>query len=155
MRSYKSVLRILSRSGDGLQPLMERAHYLQGLTQRLRAVVDNDLAQHITVANLRENTVIITADSPVWLARVRYLAPILLQQIQRDKELETIQKIQFKVQPLDDARQPFTPTRHASLSARSSDIISSAASGIHHPDLSAALNRLSQRGRKKPSENNG
>lgn len=145
MSSSKSVSRILATSNSGLQPLLERAHFLQALTRVLRETVDPSLAEHITLSNLREDTAIISADSPAWLTKIRYLAPILLQQLRQQPGLEGLRKVQFKVQPRSETTQAEQHPRRASLSSASAQVLASAAEGTPDPELAEALRRLSQK----------
>ncbi len=154
MSQYKPVSRLLTTSNGDLQSLLEHAHYLQALTRILREAIDPILAEHITVANIRENTAVVAADSPAWLSKIRYMAPTILAILKQQSGLADLHKIQFKVQPPID---PATPdqadyeqkTRRAALSPASSKILESAAQGIHDPDLANALRRLSRQKNKQ------
>lgn len=151
MSGFKSSSRILTAS-NSLQPLMERAHYLQALTRQLREAVDPVLAEHISLANLKSDTAIIIADSPVWLANIRYLAPDFLRLLQQQPGLEKLRKIQFKVQPANPAAQAQTEIRRASLSTDSAELLESTANDIQDKELAQALQRLATRAEKKPAE---
>lgn len=142
MSSYQPVSKILSHPG-GLQPLLERAQFLQALTQLLRESVDPVIGEHITLSNLRDDTAIITADTPAWLTNIRYLAPTLLQLLQQQAGLQKLRKIQFKVQPADGRGTSIQTPRRAKLSTQGSRSLTDAASAIEDPELSAALRRLS------------
>ena len=149
MSHYKPVSRLLTSSRGDLQSLLEQAHYLQTLTRVLREAIDPILADHITLANIRENTAIVAADSPAWLSKIRYMAPTILTILKYQPGLAGLLKIQFKVQPPSEPAIPEQETRRASLSSASSKVLESAASGIHDPDLASALLRLSQQNNKK------
>jgi hypothetical protein len=148
MPQYKPVSRLLTSSNSELQSLLEHAHYLQALTRVLREAIDPVLAEHITVANIRENTAIVTADTPAWLSKIRYMAPTILAILRQQSGLVDLCKIQFKVQPPIEPTVPNQETRRATLSSTSSKILESAASGIHDPELASALRRLSRQNNK-------
>lgn len=141
--SSKSVARILTARDGKLQSLLERALYFEALSRILREILDPALAEHITLANLRSDTAIVAADTPAWLTKIRYQAPAILQQLKRQPGLETINKVQFKVLPLDQP-QVSQSVRRASISPTSAQILESAAEGITDPDLAIALRRLSR-----------
>jgi len=135
MSQYKPVSKLLTTSRGDLQSLLEQAHYLQALTR--------------TIANIRENTAIVAADTPAWLSKIRYMAPTILAILKQQSGLTELRKIQFKVQPaVESSTQKQTDdeqnTRRAILSSASSKVLESAASGIQDPDLADALRRLSR-----------
>ena len=149
MSQYKPVSKLLTTSHGDLQSLLEQAHYLQALTRVLREAIDPVLADHITIANIRENTAIVAADTPAWLSKIRYMAPTILAILKQQSGLTELRKIQFKVQPaVESSTQKQTDdeqnTRRAILSSASSKVLESAASGIQDPDLADALRRLSR-----------
>jgi hypothetical protein len=148
MSSSKPVSRILASSNSGLQPLLERAHFLQALTRILRDSLEPSLAEHITLSNLRDDTAIISADTPAWLTKIRYLAPIILQQLKQQPGLEGLRKVQFRVQPHTETAQPTQPPRRATLSSNGAQVLASAAEGIHDPELANALRRLADKSRR-------
>ncbi len=141
--SSKPVAKILSRRGSALHPLLERAQYLQQLTQALRDSLDEHLATHVTVANLREQTIVVVTDTPAWLTQLRYQAPTILRLLKTLPGLQKLQKVQFKIQPVSFS-SPTPPSRRPNLSATSAHLLESAATGTEDPELAEALYRLSQ-----------
>jgi len=141
----KSVSRILTSSGGGLQPILERAYFLQAATRGLRQVVDPALADHITVANLRAGTVVVCADSPAWLSKLRYQAPVILRQLQGLPGLEQVRKVQFKIQPAAEAPPEVHPPRRAAASRVGAQVLASTANEMKDDELAQALQRLAQR----------
>jgi hypothetical protein len=140
----RQLLKQVLKGSGRLQPLLERAKFLEALTLRLREAIDPVMAGHICVGNLRDDTVIITADSPAWLSNIRYLAPTLLQILQQQPGLEKLRHIQFKVQPENPAAKAQVAPRRARLSTDTAHMLNEAASAIEDQDLSAALQRLSR-----------
>ncbi len=141
--SSKPIAKILSRQGSALHSLLERAQYLQQLTQALRDSLNVQLATHVTVANLREQTVVITTDTPAWLTQLRYQAPTILRLLKTLPGLQKLQKVQFKIQPTS-LSSPAPPSRRANLSTNSAHFLENAASGTEDPELAEAFYRLSQ-----------
>ncbi|NOX75702.1 MAG: DUF721 domain-containing protein [Gammaproteobacteria bacterium] len=144
----KSVSRILTTSGNGLQPMLERAYFLQALTRNLRDVVEPALAGHISITNLRDNIAVVTADSPAWLSKLRYQAPIILRQLQQLPGLEHIGKVQFKVQPVAEIPPEAHPPRRAKASDIGAQVLASTADGMANNELANALRRLAQQVKK-------
>lgn len=149
MSKYKSVSSLLSTSGSNLGSLLERAQYLQILTRTLREKIDPVFSEHISVANLRGDSAIIAADSPAWLSKIRYLAPVILQILKQEPGLNSLSNIQFKVQPPDTTMTQSQESRQINLSTSSSEVLESAAAGISDPELADALRRLSQKGQSQ------
>lgn len=149
MSKYKSVSSLLSTPDSNLGALLERAQYLQNLTRILREKIDPVFAEHISVTNLRADTAIIAADSPAWLSKIRYLAPVILQMLKQESGLERLSNIQFKVQPPGDSMTQAHESRQINLSTSTSEVLESAAAGISDPELADALRRLSQKGKSQ------
>lgn len=147
MPKYQSVSSLLTHPGNNLQLLLERAQYLQSLTRKLREQIDPVLSDHISVINLRKDSAIIATDSPAWLSKIRYLAPVILQILQEQPGLISLSNVQFKVQPSSLPEAQLQVQRHINLSASSAKALESAASGIDDPDLANTLRRISQKGK--------
>ena len=79
--------------------VINRARELRKLTTQLKNMVDAPLCEHIYVANIRGNTLIIGTDSAAWHTRVKYLAPMILEQMRQLPDMDRLQKIEFRVQP--------------------------------------------------------
>jgi hypothetical protein len=141
--STKPVASILSGRDSALNSLLERTQYLRQLTQALRDSLDAQLAEHVTVANLREQTAVITTDTPAWLTQLRYQAPTILRLLKTFPGLENLQKVQFKIQPTSNT-PPTGPSRRATLSTASAQFLQSAALSTEDDALAEALYRLSQ-----------
>ena len=99
MSKSTQIGQVLRNSTGGFAQVLERAKELRRLTIRLRNLVDAPLNQHIHVANIRDNTLVIGTDSSVWHTRIKYLAPTLLDQMKQIPGLENLKSVEFRVQP--------------------------------------------------------
>lgn len=99
MAKSVSIGQVLNNSSGGFAQVLERAKQLRKLTGQLRNMVDAPLNQHIHVANIRDNILIIGTDSAVWHTRIKYLAPAILAQMKQRKGLEKLEAVEFRVQP--------------------------------------------------------
>ena len=99
MSKTVSIGEVLNNSGGGLAQVLQRAKQLRKLSFQLKKMVDAPLNEHIHVANIRDNILIIGTDSAVWHTRIKYLAPTILEQVKQIKGLEHMQKIEFRIQP--------------------------------------------------------
>ena len=99
MSKTLTIGQLLNDSSTGLAQVLNRAKELRKLTFKLKSLVDEPLNEHIHVANIRNNILIIGTDSAVWHTRIKYLAPTILDQMKLIKGLENLQRIEFRVQP--------------------------------------------------------
>ena len=106
MSKSTPIGQVLNKSTGGLAQVIERAKELRKLSFKLQQMVDEPLNQHIYVANIRENTLVIGTDSAVWHTRIKYLAPSILEQMQQIKGLEKLKRVEFRVQPANLSTQP-------------------------------------------------
>lgn len=118
--------------------LLARARSLASLQDRIRRLLPEPLGAHCTVSNLRRGTLSLTADSPAWAARLRFLAPQLQRQLGSDR----IRTVRVRVRPAADAPRPGPPARRARLSAGAGELVERTAARIEHPALRTALRRL-------------
>jgi len=139
----KSVNRILAAQNDSLQSLLERAAVLDGVNQRLLRLLPSPLNQHICLANIREDTAVIMADSSAWLTRARYQGAEILQLLRQEPGLAQLKKLHFKIQPL--AQYPERPVSRPQLSENAAELLISTAKVIADPKLKSALHNLSRR----------
>ncbi|HEB92494.1 MAG TPA: DUF721 domain-containing protein [Gammaproteobacteria bacterium] len=145
----KSLASILAAADNGLQALFAHAHRLQTLNRILRGALGEPLGPHVSLCNIRTDTAIVTADSPVWLTQLRYQAPTVLHILQSQPGLESLRKVRFKAQPAREPAGPTSPPRRASLSPSGAETLGSAAEGIQDPELAEALRRLALNGSTK------
>ena len=75
----KSLLDITTTPGSGLERLAREARQRESLLSLVRKALDDDLRLHVTGCNLHEDgTLVVLADSPEWVARLRFEYPVLL-----------------------------------------------------------------------------
>lgn len=68
-------------AGNDLSQLVVRAREAGELASQVRGLLPEELAAHVTGAVLREETVVILADSAAWASRIRFHAPGLLERL--------------------------------------------------------------------------
>ena len=145
----KSVYEQLRHNPGALHGTLQHARYLQRLNEVLGEHLDPTLAQHCELANIRADTAVLQADSPVWAAKLRYQIPTILELLNATDFIveltpTRLTHIQLRVQPV---YQPYTgPTLSGPyLSQRSAELLQSVADTIPDPRLKQALSRLSRR----------
>ena len=139
----KSVSRILAIQNPNLQSLLERAAVIDGINQRLLRILPLPLNEHVCLANIRDDSAVIMADSGAWLTRARYLGPEILKFLRQEPGLVRLKKILFKIQPVAHYLEP--TTSRPKLSENAAELLISTAKAIDDPKLKAALHNLSRR----------
>ena len=111
----------------------------------VKRLLEEPLSGHIQFAIIRENTLILTADSPAWAAKLRYQVPELHRQIAENPAFPVIQTIRVKVAKSDTSRQleNFVPIRP--LTEATTRELSRQAESQKDPALREALLRLADR----------
>lgn len=135
-KTFRSAFAALCEdSGD----LIERAMQLAALDRRLRQSLPEALAAHVKLGNLRGDSLVFLADSPVWKARLRLCADTLLDAAQA----AGIPARNVSVKVLA-AMQPLTPEQAPppSLSPAARQTLRTAAAAIQDEALRARLLQL-------------
>ena len=75
-------------AGRSLSALAERAAATDRLARRIQALLPEDLARHVTGANVRDRRLVILVDGPAWAARLRFEAPALRRRLEVQQDLD-------------------------------------------------------------------
>lgn len=141
----RSIGNLLNDRANPSRMLLEHSLRLERLSGQVRALLPDACRPHCRVANLRGGLLSIAADSPAWAARVRFLAPRLLQNLQRQSDLP-IHRIEVSVMPVEISIA--RPTiRRPGLSHKTLALLEETAQSMDDPALRAALLRLARRRR--------
>ena len=124
--------------------LRKRAEELGRLTSLLRSELPAESDGHYHVANIRDRTVVIMTDSPVWTTRLRQLSPRILTLLQNSGRKNLLHVRVFSRPSQAVAVRPPQPAKKQPkrISPRSSRLIHQAASYIDDDKLRGALLRL-------------
>lgn len=126
--------KMLNSTSGGFADVLNRAKQLRKLTLQLQKMVDAPLSDHLFVANIRDKILIIGTDSAVWHTRVKYLAPMILDQMKQINGLEKLQQIEFRVQPTNSHLMQSQQTKNKQASEKN-----------HNGELKQALQRLKEK----------
>ncbi|MFQ5469788.1 MAG: DUF721 domain-containing protein [Gammaproteobacteria bacterium] len=142
MRTSKSVKGILSTS-EHLSKLIQFANQLEKLTRITRSCLPTPVNNHVNVANLKDNTLIIHTDSATWATQLRFHLPDLLRQLRIDHNLKSICSIRTKVVPNQIVTK--TKAEHQPLTSPSSSaLLQNFADSIDDQPLKEAIHRLAK-----------
>ncbi len=124
--------------------LITRARTLMELESLLPTLLPAPLNEHCRVLAVRDETLILATSSPVWAARLRFQAPLLVKQLS-DHQTVTLRTVLVRVRPPEKRSAP--PRRRAALrpGKTASTAIQQAAQTISDPGLKTALLRLANR----------
>ncbi|WP_455367187.1 DciA family protein [Kaarinaea lacus] len=139
-----SIGQLLTKTDSGLSRVIKRSKALRKLTSHLKSFVDAPLNEHIYVANIRDTTLVIGTDSAAWHTRVKYLAPMILEQMRQLPDMERLQKVEFRVQPFSSVSQN-TNLRNS----KTSNLNQAERDNIDKTHINQRLEKLSQKFRGK------
>ena len=128
-----------------LRQLFRQASAHQGLSSRLRDLLAEPLRSHIELVAIRDGTLILTADSSAWAAKMRYQVPDLHRQMSEISEFSNIQTIRVKVAKSSAARHPLETRKALPMSAPTAEELQRQAASLDDPALKAVLLRLANR----------
>jgi hypothetical protein len=124
--------------------LVNQARVLKTLEEFLLELLPADLNTHCRLLAIREDTLVLAADSPVWASRLRFHSPQLLKQLNHTQSVK-LRTVQIRVRP----PEPFIPDeRHKTSRQRSKNstaALQQVAQAISDPGLKSALLRLANR----------
>lgn len=131
-----------SAADSHLNALMERASALSSLEASLWPYLPPSIRAHCKLANFRDSTLYLTADSPLWAARVRHTSPQILHAArQRCKIPARALRVRVQWAP---PRPPPRATRKP-LSPAARDHLRQAATTQNDPEIAAIMRRLAER----------
>jgi hypothetical protein len=127
--------------------LLARAQALRELDGLLDRHIPAPLSHHSRVMSLRDATLVLAADSPVWAARLRFHTPRLLKQLRGNPAVK-VRTVQVRVRPAESPQATGTGLpKPRQLSASNADTLQQTARSVSDPGLRAALMRLASRRR--------
>lgn len=149
----KSVHSILSGRHSTMRALAEGSARLEGLSAEVDKFLPAPLNRHCRVANLANGILVIHADAPIWLSRLRLHGPQLLTHLRRQGDRWQIREIRPRIMPSNHpGSRPQAERPSPRLSATAAAHLLTAASGLPASELREALLRLARRG-ANPSDN--
>ena len=125
----------------GVAPLVSHARRLMGMTQQLATVLPERLVPYCRVANVRDTTLVLQADSPAWAALLRCHGPAILEHLQRNGWPE-LHETKFIVEKPETGPAPTLPP--ATMSCATVELLRKTASSCTDEALRAAWERLAR-----------
>ncbi len=118
--------------------LVERAMQLHALDRQLRQSLPEPLASHVKLGNLRDDRLVFLVDAPVWNARLRLYADILLDAARAaGLRASSITVKVATMQPVPPDAAPLSP-----LSPSARETLRAAAAATQDEELKSRLLQL-------------
>lgn len=118
--------------------LVERAMQLHALDRQLRQSLPEPLASHVKLGNLRDDRLVFLVDAPVWSARLRLYADILLDAARAaGLRASSITVKVATMQPVPPDAAPLSP-----LSPSARETLRAAAAATQDEELKSRLLQL-------------
>lgn len=127
-----------------LQSLINKAHYLNQLTQLVQNYLNEDIAPHCQVANYEAGKLKLIVDSSAWASRLRFNLPHLKKTLSAIQPFTHLKTIEYSVQPQYESIRELTPN-HIPISPANQALLASAAEAIADDKLKQALLNLANR----------
>jgi len=142
-----------------------QAKKLSRYTQLLQQILPIECRNHVEVANIRNQNLMLITDSPVWTTRLRQLSPQILQFLRENStntdtsnnKTQIIHHIQISTRyKANNANQATAHQRQASyekkrpqphISKKSAELLSQSANSIDHQPLKTALLKVARHGK--------
>ncbi len=125
-------------------------------TKLLRNILPVECHNHVEVANIRDQNLMLITDSPVWTTRLRQLSPQILQSIRSNtpESEQIIHHIQISTRyhSSNDSKQQTLnkKNRHKlQISEKTAMVLSQSADSIDHPQLKSALLKIASHANRK------
>jgi hypothetical protein len=130
--------------GSQYSRLVNRARALVGLNALVQELLPETLKAHCRVLSVRDETLVLAADSPVWAARLKFHSSQLVKQLNRQQTVK-LRTVRIRVRPPE--KQLVTERRNTplKLGINSATALRQAADSVSDPDLKSALLRLANR----------
>mgnify|MGYP003572488179 FL=1 len=138
----KSVSKLLTASTVGVDRLIARVDALNQLSETLRDYLGLPLGEHVYVANVRQDILVIASSSSAWLAKARFQAPAILRYMRQEAGLTQVKRLKFSVIA---SQHPLPTNSNRRIANHPGDkVLEQCATGISDPKLKSALKRLAR-----------
>lgn len=129
---------------------VKQARILDGFVPFIRSVLPPEFHDHVKLANIRNNSLILVSDSPVWTTRLRQLSSHILQALKDNSsnlpKTQMIHHIQIQTRYQASGSPPAGhAARHKpGLTRNTAERLNQSAASIDDPELKQALTRLAK-----------
>jgi len=140
LKKPKSVKQILGSQTSGLKELLHYCQQLSALNIQLSNLLPPPLSLHCTAVGVKQQTLILVTDSPVWATRLRLQSLDLIKAL---KEFQ-LKSVIVNIQPRQKTPE-FPPRARPKMSSDTSNLLNNIAETTGDLKLKQALQRLARR----------
>jgi hypothetical protein len=130
--------------GSQYSRLVSQARALLGLDGLVQELLPDALKTHCRVLSVRDETLVLAADSPVWAARLKFHSSQLVKQLNRQQTVK-LRTVRIRVRPPEKQLETERRNTPLKLGINSATALRQAADSVSDPDLKSALLRLANR----------
>lgn len=130
--------------GSQYSRLVSQARALLGLDGLIQELLPDALKTHCRVLSVRDETLVLAADSPVWAARLKFHSSQLVKQLNRQQTVK-LRTVRIRVRPPEKQLETERRNTPLKLGINSATALRQAADSVSDPDLKSALLRLANR----------
>lgn len=127
-----------------LRQLFRQAGAHRQLDRQLKDLLEEPLRSHVRVGVMRENSLVLVADSPAWAAKLRYQVPSLHSRIASHSAFPDIQTIRVKTAHSGTPPQRGADPPQRPLSKAAAEDVRNQARDLEDPVLREAVLRLAR-----------
>jgi hypothetical protein len=130
--------------GSQYSRLVSQARNLMALETLLQELLPEPLRAHCRLLAIREDTLVLAADSPVWAARLRFHAPQLVKQLSISQTMK-LRTVRIRVRPPERIIPVESRKTMPKRSKNSTAALQQLAETVSDAGLKTALLRLANR----------
>lgn len=139
-----SVRDALNAPDSELSRLTASVNKIQSFDRLLDSALDGTLRTHLRVANVRDDQLVLIADSPAWATRARLALPRILETVIDAHPGAHLNGVKIITRPAPRARETSGAARPNPISAKTRKLLSDVADGIDNPKLRQTLRHLAR-----------
>lgn len=138
---------LTNNKSSAAHELIRHSSKLQQLEQLVQDSLPRNLSPHCTMANYRENILVLHVDSAIWSSKLRFFIPTLEYELKQHYEFTHLKQVIIKTRPNYSKHHQASPQK-ASMSKNTADLLNNLADYVTNEDLASALRKLSKHGRE-------
>lgn len=143
MNPFTPISQFVKIGTDTWPSIIQHVEYIRKLKIALIPYIPDIYQNHVTLANIRGNVLVLYANSSVWSTRLRYQIPELLETLSHDKNFDHINRIELKIRPVSSEMEFINKNQSVGISAQSRGRLLEAANTPSEA-LNASLKRLAK-----------
>ena len=127
-----------------IKKLRQEGRKLEQVQAFINSFLDPVLSKRMMVGALGDDFIVLIAESPAWAAKIRYVIPLLLDNLALQDEFKSVKTIRIRTQK-HDRPEPVKPApRRLKLGRSAAQALEDSAGTMEDEAIAMALRRLSR-----------